>query len=95
MLRIDYPYMEVDMELSKKTTILFSPELHARLSELAAHRGVSLGWLVRSACERQYGESTPQERLTAVENLASLNLPVATPEEMARESVPTPDQLMP
>lgn len=83
------------MELSKKTTILFSPELHERLSRLAARRGVSLGLLVRSACERQYGDSTPEERLAAVEGLASLNLPVATPEEMARESVPAPDELMP
>lgn len=31
------------MELSKKTTILFSPEFHRRLSRLAARRGVSLG----------------------------------------------------
>ena len=33
------PYMEVDVELSRKTTILFSPELHRRLSQLAARRG--------------------------------------------------------
>ena len=63
------------MELSKKTTILFSPDLHARLLRLAAQRGTSLGDLVRTACERQYG--------------------LATPEEMARESVPTPEELMP
>lgn len=43
------------MELSKKTTILFSPETHERLTELAARRGVSLGELVRDACVAQYG----------------------------------------
>jgi len=35
--------MEVYMELSKKTTILFPPELHQRLSAIAAQRGISLG----------------------------------------------------
>ena len=83
------------MELSKKTTILFPPELHERLSKLAAQRGESLGLLVRSACERQYGLSSLEERLAAVEDLASLDLPVGTPEEMARESVPTPEEIMP
>jgi hypothetical protein len=29
------PYLDVDMELSKKTTILFSEALHRRLTELA------------------------------------------------------------
>lgn len=83
------------MELSKKTTILFPPDLHARLIRLAKQKGTSLGDLVRSACERQYGLATVEERLAAVEALAGLDLPVGTPEEMARESVPTPEELMP
>lgn len=83
------------MELTKKTTILFSPELHARLQRLAKQQGMSLGELVRSACERQYGLASADERLAAVEALAALELPVGSPEEMARESVPSPDELMP
>ena len=83
------------MELSKKTTILFPPDLHARLIRLAKQKGTSLGDLVRSACERQYGLATPEERLAAVEALAGLDLPVGSAEEMARESVPTPEELMP
>ena len=43
------------MELSKKTTILLSPDLHQRLMRLAAARHVSLGELVRQACEKQVG----------------------------------------
>jgi len=83
------------MELSKKTTILFPPDLHARLLRLAKQEGTSLGDLVRSACETQYGLATREERLAAVEALAALDLPVGTPEEMARESVPTSEELMP
>ena len=30
------------MELTKKATVLFSPELHRRLTELAARRGRQL-----------------------------------------------------
>ncbi len=83
------------MELTKKTTILFTPELHERLARLAVQRGVSLGELVRRACESQYGLATREERLAAVRDLAALDLPVGTPEEMARESAPTPEDLLP
>lgn len=83
------------MELTKKTTILFPPDLHARLTRLADLKGTSLGELVRSACEKQYGLASTEERLAAVKALASLDLPVGTPEEMARESVPAPRDLTP
>ena len=83
------------MELSKKTTILFRPEMHERLVQLAAFRGMSLGDLVRRACEREYAISSREERLAAVDDLADLRLPVGTPTEMALESVPDPEGLMP
>ena len=83
------------MELSKKTTILFSPDLHTRLTRLATQRGTSLGDLVRTACEREYGLTSPEDRLAAVRSLASHSLPVCAAEEMARESVPRPEELMP
>ena len=76
------------MELTKKTTILFPPDLHTRLLRLAEQKGTSLGALVRSACEKQYGLASVEERLAAVEALAALDLPVGSAEEMARESVP-------
>jgi hypothetical protein len=87
--------MEADMELSKKTTILFSPELHRRLSQLAARRGVSLGELVREACEVRYGVGGSASRRQAVSALAALDLPVGTPDQMKRESQPHPDALLP
>jgi hypothetical protein len=85
--------MEVDMELSKKTTILFSQELHDRLVYLAKQRGTSLGELVRTACKRQYGIVSREERVAAVRELAALYLPVGPPGEMKRESVPDPEDL--
>jgi len=83
------------MELSKKTTILLSPELHRRLSRLAERRGVSLGQLVREACEVQYGVAGSSSRSEAVQALAALDLPVGTPEQLKRESQPEPGALLP
>jgi len=83
------------MDLTKKTTILFSPELHRRLSRLAARRGSSLGELVREACERQYGIAGSAAGLEAVEALAGLRLPVGKPAAMKRESVPAAGALLP
>jgi hypothetical protein len=83
------------MDLTKKTTILFSPESHRRLSELAERRGVSLGELVREACAAAYGIVDHDARVSAVASLAALSLPVGTPREMKHESVPTARKLMP
>lgn len=83
------------MELTKKTTILFSPELHRRLSDLATRKGRSMGDLVREACEIHYGVIGSSEQLAAVAALSRLTLPVSTPAEMKRQSVPDPDALLP
>lgn len=83
------------MELSKKTTILFTPALHQRLTRLAERQGTSLGSLVREACVAHYGLVPEEERLEAVRALASMALPVGTPAELERESVPGPEDLLP
>lgn len=70
------------MEPTKKTTILFGPDLHAHLVRVARQRGVSLGELVRSACEAQYGVASKEKRLRAVHRLARLSLPVRSVREM-------------
>jgi hypothetical protein len=85
--------MEADMELSKKTTLLFPPDLHDHLSRLARQRGVSLGELVRRACEVQYGIVSRESRVAAVRDLEALALPVGDPDQMERESVPSPEDL--
>lgn len=83
------------MEMDKKTTILFPPALHEFLTRLARHRGVSMGHLVRSACEAQFRFIPSEERLRAVEELCALSLPVGTPSEMKNQSSPTPSELLP
>lgn len=83
------------MGMTKKTTILFSPRMHRRLTELAARQGRSLGELVREACEVQYGVVGGRDQEAAVAELAALALPVDTPEVMKQESVPDPDDLLP
>jgi len=83
------------MALTKKTMVLFPPELHQRLTRLAAERRTSLGELVRSACEREYGTSSREAKIAAVKKLAGLKLPVSSPARMKRESVPDARKLAP
>lgn len=73
--------------LTKKTTILFPPDLYDRLASLAERRHSSVGELVREACRVQYSLVSPSGRLSLVDQLGALQLPVGTPEEMERESV--------
>ena len=81
--------------LTKKTTILFPPRLHRRLAQLAEQKGTSLGELVRSACEREYSATPPEEKLAAVRRMVGLALPVASVRRMKRESVPDAARLAP
>jgi predicted DNA-binding ribbon-helix-helix protein len=79
-----------------RTTILFKRPLYKHLLQVAKQRHVSLGHLVREACESQYGkEATVEERLRAVDALRRLSLPVSDVETMLKESVPAPDDLLP
>lgn len=81
------------MELSKKTTILFPPPLHEHLVRVAAREGMSLGELVRKACEELYGPTGGAGRLEAAARIRSLTLPVSSVAGMKAESVPAPKRL--
>ena len=83
------------MELTKKTTVLLSPDLHEHLTRTAKEREKSLGQLVREACEVQYGHVSSEDRVRAVDELRRLSLPVGSPRKMKRESVPEPRDLLP
>lgn len=83
------------MELTKKTTILLSPQLHRRLTQLASQRRTSIGDLIRRACERQYGLADSESRVAAARKLAEFRLPVADVATMKRQSVPEADEALP
>jgi hypothetical protein len=87
--------MEVDMELSKKTTILFSPHMHRQLSRLADQKQTSLGDLVREACERQYRLVSAEGRQAAVNRLARMTLPVDDAHVMRDQAVPRAEEMLP
>lgn len=82
-------------QASHKTTILLTPTLHERLLSLARDRGVSMGHLIRSAVEAQFGLVDPDERLSAVRALGKLSLPVDTVEAMKFESNTFGRELLP
>lgn len=83
------------MELSRKTTILLSPRLYSMLKSISQARHTSIGELIRSACEKQYGISSEPDALAAAERLASMNLPVGEVRAMKGQSVPAPEDLIP
>ena len=75
------------MDLTKKTTILLSPRLYEMLKGLSKVKKRSIGDLIRTACEMQYGLTRADEALSAIDALAELELPVDTTDAMKRESV--------
>jgi hypothetical protein len=85
--------MDVHMELTKKTTVLFPPDLYRDLAQLARRQKSSVGELIRNACRTQYFLTTRAQRMAIVDEMAALHLPVGTPEEMERESVSTAEPL--
>lgn len=76
-----------------KTTVHFPKELYGRIAKLAEQRHSSVDELVREACQSRYATTGIAERIALVKSLTSLNLPVGTPEEMERESVPAVEPL--
>jgi predicted DNA-binding protein len=82
-------------QLTKKTTILFPPALHRHLSNLSKARGVSIGELIRSAVEAQYGLVSREAQIKAAAALRRMSLPVGTVRQMNRESMPEAEEPLP
>lgn len=78
-----------------RTTILLTPALHERLCAIARRTNVSMGHLIRTAVEAQYGTVDPDERLAAVRAIGALSLPVDSAEAMKAESVPYAGGVLP
>lgn len=85
------------MNGTKTVTVRFSPDLYERLEGLATQREMSVGELVCLACEELYGLQDGlrgvEGRVEAVRQLGELSLPVGTPQEIERESIPNPEDL--
>ncbi len=78
-------YTDMYMDLSKKTTILFSKKQFALLKRIAASRNTSIGDLIRKACGEKYGLISEAEAEKAVDRLSQFSLPVSDIEEMKQE----------
>lgn len=82
------------MELSKKTTILFSEQQFRYLKELAGIKNSSIGELIRKACEKVYGKIDESEAAAAVDRLSELGLPTGSIDVIKQEIVHSkPDPL--
>lgn len=71
--------------LTKKTTILFSPELYRQLERLADLYKTSVAHLVRQAVINQYLLSDRKKRIAAVKAMARMNLPLSHLEQPAKK----------
>ena len=76
------------MELSHKTTILFSEDQFSSLKSMAKVKGKSIGELIRSACKQVYTSDDREGAVDAVLELEKLYLPVTSAGDMKREQVP-------
>ena len=71
--------------LTKKTTILFSPDLYHQLEDIADAAKTSVAELIRRAVVRQYLLSDKKKRLEAVKFLAQIGGPVSDWQTMEEE----------
>lgn len=74
------------MPLSKRTTILFPPEVWDELGRVAKEKGTSVAHLVREAAVQRYLAPNKATRKAAVEALAAMRLPVSSWSQMEAET---------
>jgi hypothetical protein len=72
---------------TKKTTILFSPELYTQLKELAVLSKTSVAQLIRQAVIERYLLADKKRRLKAVGELVKIGGPVSDWETMEKEII--------
>lgn len=73
--------------LSKKTTILFSPDLYRQLEDIAEASKISVAELIRQAVIKQYLLSDKKKRLAAVEHLAKIGGPISDWKTIEKEII--------
>ena len=72
--------------MTKKTTILFPPNVYRQLERVAREQGVSVAQLVRQAAIQSYLLADQRTRREAVRAIAAMNLPVGSWREMEVET---------
>lgn len=72
---------------TKKTTILFSPDLYQQLKAIAEAAKTSVANLIRQAVVRQYLLTDKKKRLEAVEHLAKIGGRLTDWETMEQEII--------
>lgn len=73
--------------LTKKTTILFPPELYKQLAEIAAVMHTSVAQLVRQSVIERYLLSDKKQRLKAVKDLSDIHSSVSDWQTMEKEII--------
>ena len=72
-------------QIEKKTTILLTRDLYRRLLKLSKIRKKSMGQLLREAAEREYFSAPSSEKKKIIRQMASMNVPVGSPQDIKRE----------
>jgi hypothetical protein len=65
------------MSLSERTQVLLTEEQRRKVEQLAARSSVSVGAVIRAAIDAYLPSATPEQRRRALDDLFSLNAPVA------------------
>jgi len=74
----------MDKNLHARLEIRLDPEYLAKLKAEAKEKNTSVGSLVRESIENRY-QITNEDRIKAVEKMATINAPVADWEQMKKE----------
>ena len=73
--------------LTKKTTILFSPDLYHQLQDIAKAYRISTAELIRQAAVKQYLLSDKKKRINAVRHLSKIGGAVSDWKTMEEEII--------
>ncbi len=70
----------------QRVTIVLPPDLWAKTQQVARERRTSASEYIARALQEMISREGQEARLRAVREIAAMNLPIATPEELRREA---------
>lgn len=73
--------------LTKRVEVTFEARQYALLAEIARREKKPVGVLIRDAVEKQYLQSTREEKMRALEHLLNLRLDFGSWEEVKEEII--------